>query len=722
METGIQSICRHLKLIVLISLYNLTDTKTFSSMIKLFSTFIFMKLVSVFIYTILFIPRLFGQSTPRSDTLTNESIAEKFELFNKAHTAVLLFLHTDKTLYIPNETIWFNAYLLSKNNDPLDNHNVLSVVLIREDGRKICLQSKYVVESGSAAGSLFLPDTIAAGLYQLLAYTNIVDKNAKPIAIFTQGITIKTPGGRAPVTKSKISDNARGTDSLSTHLILKTNSDSTITTVAIHNDSLLAVHINNPVVNDTLRFTISSPQNRQVKILVHDYRHAYAFFTINTHPKEQRVTVAINKIPKGIAVMTITDNNGNTLAEHLFFAHFDDRINTTLETDKPEYRNKEKVTVKLKLSDKNGNPVQGMVSVACAQSNRIETGTKKDIETYVYLNDGPGHLPVTIESRSFNEKPYFEKILLATGWYRNKWQELLNGSPLDTLNEDHSLVFAGTVTNFNGQLTKSLTLALVSDSNLKVISTDNFGQFNLKNNDLIVAYGRKIWMPLNLQNKRAYTIDVKDPYSGINQKLAAEILFDKRDFNKIDQTSGTEVFPDLEISKTLTNVVVKTKKTDHPFYEAKASRGFNTNACGDYACAMYGDLNCPLWFHDLTRTIIPIKGKIYHRMVLNTQGRPVMWYHEVYMGCSLEENNTAKAYFLPGIYEPKVFSGADYNQPGSPQTQYLSTLFWNPAIVVNNGAATFSFITSDLKGKFNIVVQGVSTNFVLLGEISFIVK
>lgn len=52
----------------------------------------------------------------------------------------------------------------------------------------------------------------------------------------------------------------------------------------------------------------------------------------------------------------------------------------------------------------------------------------------------------------------------------------------------------------------------------------------------------------------------------------------------------------------------------------------------------------------------------------------------------------------------------DYEKKGFSSIQYQPTLFWNPNI--NNdstGAGKIQFYTSDLKGTFKIIVQGISS-------------
>ncbi|RYG21926.1 MAG: hypothetical protein EOO07_01340 [Chitinophagaceae bacterium] len=102
-----------------------------------------------------------------------------------------LFLHCDKTLYTNNETIWFTAYLSSKDKQ-IAKHDILSVFLQLEGSNKIVVSEQYFMESGFAFGSIELPDTIPPGNYKLIAYTNVVNAKALPSVTFTQSLTIKT--------------------------------------------------------------------------------------------------------------------------------------------------------------------------------------------------------------------------------------------------------------------------------------------------------------------------------------------------------------------------------------------------------------------------------------------------------------------------------------------------------------------------------------------------
>jgi hypothetical protein len=99
-----------------------------------------------------------------------------------------LFLHIDKTIYTNQENIWFTAYLLSPTLQ--ERQHTLYVVLVEEATKRIRASDRFVVEKGLGAGSLYLPDSLAAGEYRLLAYTNSYFTHPAQ-AIFQQSIVLK---------------------------------------------------------------------------------------------------------------------------------------------------------------------------------------------------------------------------------------------------------------------------------------------------------------------------------------------------------------------------------------------------------------------------------------------------------------------------------------------------------------------------------------------------
>jgi len=113
-----------------------------------------------------------------------------------------LFVHTDKDVYLANETIWLSAYVFGHHTEELVQHKVLSIVLSRADSGQLLISEKYQIRNGLSSGKLILPDSIRPGLYKLIAYTDILKPPLKPVALFTANVYL----GRRPNSDLKRND------------------------------------------------------------------------------------------------------------------------------------------------------------------------------------------------------------------------------------------------------------------------------------------------------------------------------------------------------------------------------------------------------------------------------------------------------------------------------------------------------------------------------------
>lgn len=107
-----------------------------------------------------------------------------------AYGLTQLYLHTDKSIYVHNENIWFAGYILKTAFD-LDDYHTLYVCLSNRLTDSIVATEKFVLLKGFAAGYLFLPDSVPPGDYNLLAYTNLLNKESFP-AVYQQQISLRS--------------------------------------------------------------------------------------------------------------------------------------------------------------------------------------------------------------------------------------------------------------------------------------------------------------------------------------------------------------------------------------------------------------------------------------------------------------------------------------------------------------------------------------------------
>ena len=91
------------------------------------------------------------------------------------------YLHTDRTVYIAGETIFYKLYLLDAATQKRSNISKVGYIVIRAAGQLPAIKCRVKTESGISNGSILLPDTLASGVYQLVAFTGSMKNFNEPL-------------------------------------------------------------------------------------------------------------------------------------------------------------------------------------------------------------------------------------------------------------------------------------------------------------------------------------------------------------------------------------------------------------------------------------------------------------------------------------------------------------------------------------------------------------
>ena len=114
-----------------------------------------------------------GAARPRP---VDESILQRLARQVSEYYAAVLpekaYLHLDKPVYATGETIWFSAYVVDGLRHRADSLSKVLYVDLVSPEQKIVARRTLRLQGGRAYGDLDVADTLAAGTYQLRAYTN----------------------------------------------------------------------------------------------------------------------------------------------------------------------------------------------------------------------------------------------------------------------------------------------------------------------------------------------------------------------------------------------------------------------------------------------------------------------------------------------------------------------------------------------------------------------
>jgi hypothetical protein len=149
-------------------------------------------------------PQTNTDELPSTDTIMQPRLT-KLTDFAALHPVEKVYLHIDKTFYMPGDTLWFSAYVV---NGALHKLSALSGVLHCElinSGGIIIDQHLLKLNNGLATGDYSLSPALVPGIYHVRAYTSWMRNNDAGY-FFDQPITIGAESMHtlsSPITKTQ---------------------------------------------------------------------------------------------------------------------------------------------------------------------------------------------------------------------------------------------------------------------------------------------------------------------------------------------------------------------------------------------------------------------------------------------------------------------------------------------------------------------------------------
>ena len=456
------------------------------------------------------------------------------------------------------------------------------------------------------------------------------------------------------------------------------------------------------ISNDEVKIQLQANFNTKVHVLVHNFSAVFLQTTCALNPgKIQPIRFNLDSVSVGLNTITVLDSNYKPLAERIFFAHYDQINQVRVIPEKNEYQTRDLVNLKLKITYKNNKPLNGLVSIACVQANRLLLANNTTIVDAYYLNNKLTDFPNNSFGLKYADKDYLNNVLLVKSWRKYKWPEVEfrdTGSAMSL----SSLDYNGSITRKKKPIVKSMSLSTIAGTNINFLDTDTAGHFSIPFSNLLTSENKPtVWLSMITAEPENYELKINEPQKDIKTYLRQQSF--------VQPVSKTEVADESSYSISATaglklkDVVINKVKDNSTSFGKRGA-----NRCGDYVC-MYNILNCPnhLGYYNITE---PVKGKKYLDVVTGISF--------IYKGCTDDESKL-NMLILNGISLPKEFYTSDINNKNEPIK--FSTVYWNYQVMIN-GETPVSFNTGDLTGAFKIVVQGVTDGGVVYGEQEILVK
>ncbi|MFD2826708.1 hypothetical protein ACFSYG_09500 [Leeuwenhoekiella polynyae] len=448
------------------------------------------------------------------------------------------------------------------------------------------------------------------------------------------------------------------------------------------------------------------------------------------------LTIPTKDFLQGICEVTLFDEQQRPVAERLVYVNSKKRLQVSYSLSKKIYNTKEKVDLKIKVTDNDGNPIQSNLALSVYDRLYKNPEDGKNILTHYELS-------TQLKGSIYNPNYYFDEenedrqkmldlLLLTQGWRKYVWTEKkLKKNNGHLILEDGIIGKVITIPSKKNAIEQQGVMTIDPESGqvLNLVPLDSLKRFYIKSDYL--SLGPRIYIQhFEPEDGPEVKVKVSDGYEVLERQA------DQYTYNyPINSNRKENQEPIASTSMTqgiyLDEVLVKGQKIkgSRDKYLAKLDSLAKLNLIDDYV-ASCGILNCPAEAAGKK----PIEGKRYTAWISdrNPGSHPYNFTADemqsiVYHYPKLTEDELLEKFNLTktkGYYQEKKFYEPNYDSEDDSFPDYRNTLVWKPQIITDdNGEAELSFFCSDISSYFVGIIEGVSENG-LLGskEFGFYVK
>jgi hypothetical protein len=504
------------------------------------------------------------------------------------------------------------------------------------------------------------------------------------------------------------------------------------------------------------------PAIKELYLLAHT-RESLKFTAIATLQNgKANFTFDKSVLGDGVSQLTIFNDQGKPVSERLYFKRPEQLLSLSLSTNKSSYETRKKVDIDVAALNANATSV----SMAVYQLDSLQAiDNDNSIETYLLLcSDLKGYIQDPSYYFTASEKEAVQAaddLMLTQGWRRFKWNDvLLNDKPSFGFSPElNGHILTGRIVNSKtGQPQKFIESYLsvpslltqfrtsVSDSagNIKFEMPNFYGGTSLiiQPNTLtdtiskaeiddpfskqysvsaIPAFHRPVNYPntvlehnIDMQVQNIYTPEkMKQFYLASNVDTSSFYVTPDLKYALDDYTRFTSIEEVLREYVAFVNVTRRGGRVYLPVVNAEENIMYQT----DPLVLLDG---VPIFNFNKFLTFDPLKIKgldvVTHRYVLgNSVFEGILnWktYSPTLANYEFTPNVTVLDY--EGLQAEREFYAPTYNTEAaiaSHLPDFRNVLEWKPEIKLQgNNKNTIEFYTSDLPGKYVVVVQGLSAN------------
>jgi hypothetical protein len=477
---------------------------------------------------------------------------------------------------------------------------------------------------------------------------------------------------------------------------------------------------------------------------------------------EASFTIDKNRMGEGISQITVFNEERIPLCERLYFTYPKEKLQLAVQADQQEYATRKKIDIRISSGKPDGKPASANMSMAVYRLDSLQGLDETDISNYLWLTSdlaGPIESPdYYFENGGAGRQDAVDNLMLTHGWRRFRWEDVLqNKKPaFDFIPEYKRQVIVGKITDTRtGLPAKDIDAYLsVPGNRIQFADATSDGRgivsFILKD-----TYGPQEFIAqTNTQKDSNYKIDILNPFSdrysatrmpdfsmpdkkqntlldeSINMQVQNIFVGNKLQQSSIPLTDTTAFYVEPDEKYLLDNY---TRFTTMEEVMREYVKGVNVSKRGGKFHLPLSELhskdpfkNDPLALvdgvpvFDLDKLMSYDPLKVYKIELVDRKYSfgnqdfdgilSLFTYNGDLSGFELDPHAVVIDY--EGLQLQRTFYSPVYEteqQISSHMPDFRNLLFWSPEIKTDkSGKQTVNFYSSDLSGKYVILIQGLS--------------
>lgn len=759
---------------------------------------------------------LIGQINLNAQVLSQ--LEKAFSQYQNETFREKIYVQTDRDFYLAGELLWFKIYNVDANTQKPVGLSKLAYVEVLDLNNNPVLQAKISLTDGSGSGSFYIPVSLTNGHYKLRAYTKWM-QNLGPEGFYEKQLIFVNPLNSPAAQKlttsntdiqffpeggnlindihNNIGFKVTGVDGKGIALqgVILNQKNDTITRFQTLKYGMGKLSFK-PLANQTYKAIARSTNGDIViKDLPTAQQKGYAIdlanpdaevlqLNVNSNVITEKVylvvhngtkiTVAImgsivdgktsfqldrSKLNDGVSHFTVFDNDGQPVAERLFFKKPVNQLNITAKTTAQQYTGRKKVTVNWSLANQLNKEEYADLSIAVYRIDSLQSLNQRDIVSYFWLTSslkGNVEMPDYYLANDTKESRLaLNNLLLTQGWRKLVWNDILdkNKPKMQFLPEVNGHLVSGKLTQADGSAkVNSHVYVSIPSKRLQFYSTltDSLGNFivNTKDlfgpNDIVTQINYKIDTTskitihnpfeeryssfdsrgfelnsslLNAVKKNSLAMQIQNVYA--NDKLK-QFYYPGIDSAKFyGNPAKTYILDDFTRFATMEEVIreyvkevfVSKRRNDFVLKVIDRYDGLNENPLILLDGVPYFDANQLMAVNpNNVKSLDVITDDYYYGAALYDGILSFSSFKGDYAGAEINPHAVVLDY--EGMQLQREFYSPVYQteaQMSSRIPDFRNLLFWSPNLSANKETkGELDFYTSDVTGKYIGVIEGLS--------------